>query len=1332
MKHTSRLTKQHWLALMLTSTLAITGCNGELKEGEGPNSQVPTDPVDPVDPTNPTEPTEPTDPTDPTEPPQVGTWENRDEDGDGVVDELDDYPFDASKQSYPTTTESSFNDNPAVATLVPGSFPFTLKGAFEERGDGDVYRIKVDQAVIDADNPITFLLLMDDFSYKPTISILDETGRAIFEIKNNAEPIGMIGTLASVKFQTAGTYYVAIAEQDLAGDTNANYTLKAFVDTDYDGLPQDVERALEINDANPDTDGDGVYDANEVYVKAFGSLQLDVDNDGIPNWLDTDADNDGLPDSLELLADVDGDGMGAFVDTDSDGNTIADNVEAVELDKPLDTDHDGVYDFLDRDDDSDGLFDINDNDRLTKIALTEAFQVFAVRYQDSLGISLTDRSFPGERVFVQGQDIPVADATLVLINGSEIYNIKLTDFENDGFYFYLPESISDEQDFEYYLTDGNQRSLSKYFRVSSPLTPIIEELSAGQYQAGDKITIRGRNLQPSMSVHIGTLTVSPDSVVDNQAIITLPAETTSGFIYVESLQLLSNKVYLNLEASVTVTLNSQATATDLPALYAKDAYTNEFTALSDKGVQVVLIREAIGFIELYQHINGGFTPYTSLAVMSDEQTVEVNTGRLALSNILLMPSVNRIAAHDKGFLEQLKQDPNLNKIPNMSGLAKASTAIAIDLMNGYETQDQYINQKSKAQKAASNGSIKPTVTPGASYWDEISISPTRKAFQEEWYKALEYDGFMEVQNRSQLLLSLGVHPMNKDLEKGEGYVTDKTGKTHEHIQDMFDRDIIGAQYLQLFGVDLWSQDVTSKACPYTDCVYTVLSPGYSQPFATENDQVRIRSQLYLRSLVERGIWPSIKLMLDVAGLSGKVPQGPMTKLKRGKNIIEIILSHGFNDIDFIRDTIEKAQEDGQWSQAVEALIWGRIKLMLDTEKDALANGKSGPILTALLEEMSISPINIGEAVLKKIAVRVIPVIGEVAIVWDILKGVDSGADIAKFWWDLNKVGAQYDFYVNWGMKIITLNPGIVSAEDKGVELTIRGAGFKPIDNWWPWPDEHPLVVIYDQGNNDHKTEISKYQVNDSGTELIVTIPGEYLKDAKGDLRVEVEHREQITKSTDYSDPKTIKIGTGFALDKLYPDEGYPQDVLTLKGIGFDDKVEVWFTASSGQEKAVITQVKDNELKIIVPEHALTGSVSVKRESETLYTPFTLLENRMLVRFGDNGNLADDKYALWLDNKQAGLMTTGARMVDISSQLQPGNYTAELKGIEAPDDVGTYYICFSDNVTIEAGSHALSGRDLVRDATKSFKIKVAKSTNPKISNCAYINSATNKVRILQEE
>lgn len=107
------------------------------------------------------------------------------------------------------------------------------------------------------------------------------------------------------------------------------------------------------------------------------------------------------------------------------------------------------------------------------------------------------------------------------------------------------------------------------------------------------------------------------------------------------------------------------------------------------------------------------------------------------------------------------------------------------------------------------------------------------------------------------------------------------------------------------------------------------------------------------------------------------------------------------------------------------------------------------------------------------------------------------------------------------------------------------------------------------------------------------------------------------------------------------------------------------------------------------------------------TPFTLLENRVDIRFGDNGNNADDKFALWINNKQIGLTSSGARVFNISEQLQPGSYTVELKGIEAPDDIGTYYICFSDNVAINSGSNALSGRDLVRDATNYLKLLLLK-------------------------
>ncbi|WP_338726119.1 hypothetical protein V8687_22445 [Shewanella baltica] len=55
-----------------------------------------------------------------------GTWENKDEDRDGVPDELDDYPFDKDKSSYEVVVEEEFNNNLAVANVVESGVPFSV------------------------------------------------------------------------------------------------------------------------------------------------------------------------------------------------------------------------------------------------------------------------------------------------------------------------------------------------------------------------------------------------------------------------------------------------------------------------------------------------------------------------------------------------------------------------------------------------------------------------------------------------------------------------------------------------------------------------------------------------------------------------------------------------------------------------------------------------------------------------------------------------------------------------------------------------------------------------------------------------------------------------------------------------------------------------------------------------------------------------------------------------------------------------------------------------------------------------------------------------------
>lgn len=76
-----------------------------------------------------------------------------------------------------------------------------------------------------------------------------------------------------------------------------------------------------------DEDGDFIADVHE-----DRATNLDNDQDGTPDYLDTDSDDDGIPDAVEA--------------GDQDVQT-----------PPVDTDGDGIADFRDRDSDNDGLSD---------------------------------------------------------------------------------------------------------------------------------------------------------------------------------------------------------------------------------------------------------------------------------------------------------------------------------------------------------------------------------------------------------------------------------------------------------------------------------------------------------------------------------------------------------------------------------------------------------------------------------------------------------------------------------------------------------------------------------------------------------------------------------------------------------------------------------------------------------------------------------------------------------------------------------------------------------------------------------------------------------------
>ncbi len=98
------------------------------------------------------------------------------------------------------------------------------------------------------------------------------------------------------------------------------------------GMDSDCDAILDENEAEGDTDGDGLPDYRDDDDDGDGfstwteqedgdRFGNDIDGDGLPNWLDTDADGDGYSDSIEGGGDFNKNGIPGYVDpTEPCGN----------------------------------------------------------------------------------------------------------------------------------------------------------------------------------------------------------------------------------------------------------------------------------------------------------------------------------------------------------------------------------------------------------------------------------------------------------------------------------------------------------------------------------------------------------------------------------------------------------------------------------------------------------------------------------------------------------------------------------------------------------------------------------------------------------------------------------------------------------------------------------------------------------------------------------------------------------------------------------------------------------------------------------------------------
>ena len=196
--------------------------------------------------------------------------------------------------------------------------------------------------------------------------------------------------LGSVLFQTcdinglftpANTTSAVNSAGSPAGETSGPgtapvYTINEGIDSDHDG----IEDHLDI-----DSDNDGIPDNVEAQTTS-GYVARNANTDGNGN---DDTDDDGLGDEYEGTGDegvspidTDGDGIPDYLDLDTDGDGLSDTEEAgfTAASNNLDNDHDGLFDDYD-DVDTTGLpFDSNDDQDngasdLPNIAVTTTAEV---------------------------------------------------------------------------------------------------------------------------------------------------------------------------------------------------------------------------------------------------------------------------------------------------------------------------------------------------------------------------------------------------------------------------------------------------------------------------------------------------------------------------------------------------------------------------------------------------------------------------------------------------------------------------------------------------------------------------------------------------------------------------------------------------------------------------------------------------------------------------------------------------------------------------------------------------------------------------------------------
>jgi gliding motility-associated-like protein len=345
-------------------------------------------------------------------------------DNDGIIDNID---IDNDNDGITNCTESYGNQDINISNSSAGSvtvvdYSNSFSGVITQSGTASILPFAgsadgsfITEVPAGIGNSVTYTMTFNkpislDFEYVKTANTTDL-------LNSNAE-------------------YIINSSIDKT-ITVLNPDNQLFIDTNYDGVYESgvtqfssFEVRFRLNSTIPLAPGTGTFkfltnltksisfthknlsdtNTNKSTLKFFATcVPKDSDGDGILDQLDLDSDNDGIPDNIESQ----GKNFIPYSNVDSNLDGLSDAYGSGN--SPVDSDADGVKDYLDLDSDNDGIYDVVESGR---IALDTNLDGIIEGNPNSFGIN---------GLFDSVETLPE----------SKILNQQIIDTDSDGFKDYI-------------------------------------------------------------------------------------------------------------------------------------------------------------------------------------------------------------------------------------------------------------------------------------------------------------------------------------------------------------------------------------------------------------------------------------------------------------------------------------------------------------------------------------------------------------------------------------------------------------------------------------------------------------------------------------------------------------------------------------------------------------------------------------------------------------------------------------------------------------------------------------------------------------------------------